>query len=473
MIITLNPWDLASICGGYWHLGKVPYNFFRGIKINSLDIKSNELFIAITGHNRDGHNYIKSLKAPAAAIVERPDSTAQVPQLIVESTINALRRLAEALIQETKALKIAVTGSVGKTGTKEMLARCLKHFGQTHVNQGNYNNHLGVPLTILGISSSISYLVTEIGMNQKGEISPLSRLVKPNIAIITNISESHLGHMKSLIEVANEKASICEGMSSNGCIILPRDDDHYLILEKAAIDAKIKNIISFGKNPKSTIRLLSRCEKNIKDSRYHQIISFKIANKQYEFRLGLRAEHWAINALSVFAVCHFLKLDINIACTALESQTALEGRGEETQLFIDNFSTCLIDDAYNASPSSMKAALKDLASRPETNKVLLLSDMLELGEFSEEMHFALIPDIIDTRPSSVILVGSAMSKIGDSLKAFTKVYVCFEMEEVKLFITQVIAESDVILVKGSHGSGAHLLVTYLKSLHNEEMANVI
>ena len=187
----------------------------------------------------------------------------------------------------------------------------------------------------------------------------------------------------------------------------------------------------------------------------------------------MRGEHWAINALSVIAACHFLKLDINIACTTLESQTALEGRGEETQLFIDNFSTCLIDDAYNASPSSMKAALKDLASRPEINKVLLLSDMLELGEFSEEMHFSLIPDIISTHPSSVILVGAAMSKIGDSLKDFTEVYVCSKAEEVKSFITQIIADSDLILVKGSHGSGAHLLVTYLKSLQNKETAIVI
>lgn len=473
MINSLNPWDLAAICGGCWHLDKVPSNYFQSIKINSLDINSNELFIAMAGNNRDGHNYIKSLKAPAAAIVERPESTAQVPQLIVASTKDALHRLAEALIQETNALKIAITGSVGKTGTKEMLARCLRYFGQTHANKGNYNNHLGVPLTILGISSSISYLVTEMGMNQKGEISPLSRLVKPNIAIITKISESHLGHMKSLKEVANEKASICEGMGSDGCIILPRDDNHYFILEKAAIDAKISNIISFGKNPKSTIQLISRYENDIKNSPYRQTILFKIASERFEFRLGMRGEHWAINALSVIAACHFLKLDINIACTTLESQTALEGRGEETQLFIDNFSTCLIDDAYNASPSSMKAALKDLASRPEINKVLLLSDMLELGEFSEEMHFSLIPDIISTRPSSVILVGAAMSKIGDSLKDFTEVYVCSKAEEVKSFITQIIADSDLILVKGSHGSGAHLLVTYLKSLQNKETAIVI
>lgn len=473
MIISLNPWDIAAICDGYWHLDKVPSNNFKNVKINNLDIKSNELFVAMEGNNQDGHNYIKNLKAPAAAIVEKPISIAQVPQLIVKSTTDALNKLAEAFIQETNAKKIAITGSVGKTGTKEMLANCLRQFGQTHANKGNYNNHLGVPLTISSMSSSDCYLVTEIGMSHEGEISPLSKLVQPNIAIITKISESHIGHMRSLEAVAKEKANICAGMSSDGCIILPRDDEQYFILKKAAIDAKIKNIISFGKNPRSTIQFLSCCIKEIQDTPDYQVVSFKIADRYYEFTLGMRAEHWAINALSVIAVCHFLKLDINVACASLKSQTSLEGRGAETILSIKNFSTCLIDDAYNASPSSLRAALKDLASRPETNKVLILTDMLELGEFSDEMHRSLVPDIINANPSSVVLVGAAMKKIGESLKCFTKVFSYSEVEEVKLTLNPIIDHSDLIFVKGSHGSGAHLLVEHLKSLQNKGTPNVI
>ncbi len=473
MITLLNPWDLAAICGGYWYLDQVPYNNFRDIKINSLDIKSNELFVAINGKNRDGHNYVKNLRAPAAAIVEKPVTIARVPQLIVTSTTDALVKLAEAFIQETDALKIAITGSVGKTGTKEMLARCLRQFGPTHANQGNFNNYLGVPLTILSMSSPISYFVTEIGMNSKGEISPLSRLVQPNIAIITNVSEAHIGHMNSLEDVANEKASICAGMSSDGCIILPRDNDQYPILEKAAINANIKNIISFGKHPKSTIQFQSRCVEEIQGSPTQQVISFKIARKNYNFKIGMRSEHWAINALSVFAVCHFLGLDINVACDSLLFHTALEGRGSETKLFFQDYSTCLIDDAYNASPSSMKAALEDFGSRLETNKVLILTDMLELGQFSSEMHFSIVPDIILARPSSVILVGAAMKEIGESLKPYTKVYMYSSVGEVKSAIHSIIAYSDLILIKGSHGSGAHLLVEHLKSIQNREIANVI
>ncbi len=473
MIMMLNPWDLAAICDGYWHLGQVPSNYFRDIKINSLDIDANELFVAIKGKNRDGHNYVKSLVLPAAAIVEKPESIARVPQLIVSSTIDALNLLAKAFIQETNAQKIAITGSVGKTGTKEMLAKCLSRFGQTHANKGNFNNHLGVPLTILTMPSLTSYLITEMGMNHKGEISPLSRLVHPNIAIITKISEAHIGNMNSLEDVANEKGSICAGIGTNGCVILPRDDDQFYILERIAINSKIENIISFGKNPKSTVQLISRSVKETRNSPSYQEISLKIANKYYNLKLGVRAEHWAFNALSVIAVCFFLGLDIDIACESLQSQTALEGRGAETSLIFENFSTLLIDDAYNASPSSMKAALADLTSRTETNKVLILTDMLELGAFSNEMHFSIVPDIIRAHPISVILVGSAMSKLGDSLKAHTKVYLYSKVEEVKSAITQIIACSDLILIKGSRGSGAHLLVDYLKSIQKKEVANVI
>ena len=473
MMSSLNPWDLAAICCGYWHLGQTPSNHFKRVEINTNQIDANELFIAINGTNRDGHDFVKGLSAPAAAIVERPINVAQVPQLVVKSTKDALYRLATAFIEETNALKIAITGSVGKTGTKEMLATCLRQFGTTHANQGNYNNHLGVPLTILSMPPSISYLITEIGMNHKGEIAPLSCLVKPNIAIITKISESHIGQLRSLKEVANEKATICAGISVNGCIILPRDDEQYSILEKAAIEAKINNIISFGRNSESTIQLISSHVKETRGSTTKRIISFKILDKIYEISIGMRAEHWATNALSVIAACHFMGLDINTACDSLKTQTALAGRGAETKLVTKDFTTVIIDDAYNASPSSVIAALEDFATRPERNKIVILTDMLELCEFSNEMHLSIVPYIVSARPCSVILVGTEMSKIKKSLQPFTNVYAYSNVEEAKLALIPNIIDADLILIKGSHGSGAHLLVEHLKSLHNKEMQNVV
>ena len=473
MMELLSPWDLALICGGHWHLDQVPSTEFTNAKINSLEINNNELFFALKGHNLDGHDFVTGLKPPAAAIVERPVNIAQVPQLIVASPLDAMHRLAGTFAQETNAIKIAVTGSVGKTGTKEMLARCLSQFGDTHANRGNYNNYLGVPLTLLSMPSLLSYLVTEIGMNHEGEIAPLSQLVRPNIAIITKIAESHIGHLHSLQAVAHEKAKICAGMSPDGCIILPRDDDQYSILEKAAINAKIGTIISFGKNSTSTVQLLSRIVDDAHDSQIKQHISFRIGKNTYQLGIAMRAEHWAINALSVIAACHFMGLDIEKACASLQNQTELDGRGAAIHLTINTHSTLLIDDAYNASPSSMRAAILDVASRPEANKVFILTDMLELGEFSDEMHAELVPDIIQAHPSSVILVGPALKKIKKALKPITAVHTFENVGEAKPAIESLIDEADIILVKGSHGSGAYLLVQHLKSLSNKEIANAV
>ena len=473
MMESLSPWDLALICRGNWHLDQVPSNEFTNGKINSLEINNNELFFALKGNNLDGHDFVTALKPPAAAIVERPVDIAQVPQLIVASPLDAMHRLAGAIVQETNATKIAVTGSVGKTGTKEMLARCLSQFGETHSNRGNLNNYLGVPLTLLSMPSPLSYLVTEIGMNHEGEIAPLSQLVRPNIAIITKISESHIGHLHSLQAVAREKAKICDGMSADGCIILPRDDYQYSILEKAATNAKIGTIISFGKNSNSTVQLLSRTVDNTQDSQIKQHISFRIGKKTFQLGIAMRAEHWAINALSVIAACHFMGLDIEKACKSLQSQAELDGRGAGINLTINTHSTLLIDDAYNASPSSMRAAILDVASRPEAKKIFILTDMLELGVFSNKMHAELVPDIIQAHPSSVILVGPALKKIGKALQNLTIVHTFENVEEAKSKIESLIKGADVILVKGSHGSGAYLLVQHLKSLSDKEVAYAV
>lgn len=473
MMKALSPWDLAIICDGYWHFDQLPTNHFNSAKINSLEIQSNELFVALKGNNQDGHDFVKSLLPPAAAIVERPVSFAQVPQLIVASCQDAMNRLAGTFARETNAIKIAVTGSVGKTGTKELLANCLSYFGKTHANKGNYNNHLGVPLTLLSMPSPLSFLITELGMNHAGEIAPLSHLVRPNIAIITKIAESHIGHLRSLQAVAVEKADICAGMSSDSCIILPRDDDHYFILEQAAIDAKIDNIVSFGKHSDSTVQLLNREVCNANDSPEKQVISIRILDKIHSFRLAMRAEHWAMNALSVITACHFMGLNIDEACESLQNQKELDGRGAETLLKFNNHSSILIDDAYNSSPSSLRTALLDVASRPGENKIFILTDMLELGDYSDEMHSALVPDIIKAQPACVILIGSAMKKIHNALKRSIRVHAFEDVDEAKSAIVPIATGSDIIFVKGSHGSGAYLLVQHLKSVSDKETKNVI
>ena len=471
MMQALSPWDLAILCNGYWHFDRVPTNHFTSAKINSHEIHSNELFVALKGNNQDGHDFVSSLAPPAAAIVERPLNISQVPQLIVTSCQDAMHQLASVFAQETNAIKIAVTGSIGKTGTKELLAKCLSHFGKTHSNKGNHNNHLGVPLTLLSMPTSLSYLITELGMNHPGEIAPLSSLVRPNIGIITKIAESHIGQLRSLRAVAIEKADICAGMSSESCIILPRDDDHYSILEKAAIDAKIGNIMSFGKNNNSTVQLINRKVNNTNHNLEKQVISIRIADKVYDLSLAMRAEHWAVNVLSVIAACHFMGLDIDKACASLQKQKELDGRGAETLLTFNNHSSLLIDDAYNSSPSSLRTAILDVASRPEAKKVFILTDMLELGDFSDEMHSALVPDIIKAQPYCVILIGAAMKKIKNSLTRYIRVHTFGDIEEAKSTVVSIASGADIIFVKGSHGSGAHLLVKHLKSLSDKGIAN--
>jgi len=473
MMAFLSPWDLAAICGGYWHLDHVPSTFFKGAKINSLDIDSNELFFALKGANKDGHDFVTRLKPPAAAVVEQPVSIALVPQLIVPSTQDALQRLAHAFACETDAVKIAITGSVGKTGTKEMLAGYLSQFDKTHANIGNLNNHLGVPLTLLSIPRELSYLVTEMGMNHKGEIAPLSQMVRPDIAIITKIAESHIGYLKSIEAVAKEKAKICAGLSPDGCLIIPRDDACYPLLKKAAQKANIKHIISFGRHQKSTVQLLSRTVNDTGKLAGSQIISFAIEDNTYSFTLGMRAEHWAINALSVIAADYFIGLDINQIFTALKQQGELEGRGVAIELSINSHPILLIDDAYNASPSSLKAAIADAANRPQPNKMFVFSDMLELEEFSDKMHFDLVPEILKAQPSCVVLIGAAMKQLKVPLQHISTLHVFDTLDQAKLILPSLVDDADIILVKGSHGSGAHLLVQFLKSLSDKEIANVI
>ncbi len=436
-----------------------------GVSIDSRKIAQGDLFVALHGPNFDGNDFVAgALTAGAAgALVDRlpANMAADMPVVVVADTLNGLQDLGGAARARTPAKFAAVTGSVGKTSTKEALKAALAPFGRTYASAGNLNNHWGAPLSLSRMPRDTEYGVFELGMNHAGEITPLSKLVKPQVAIITTVEAVHIEFFASVAEIADAKAEIMDGMDADGAVVLPRDNPHYDRLVDHAKRRGIANILSFGSDA-ADAKLID-CRVSPTGSR----VTAEVMGQRVNYALGLPGLHQAKNSLAVLAAVKALGLDLATAAAALGGLSALKGRGAREQLMLISGPITLLDESYNASPASVRAALSLLsASQPEGNgrRIAVLGDMRELGTSGPMLHRELMPDIVGSGVDHVFLVGPIMQELHEILPEKIRAGHWGESTGAIQPLLGSLRSGDVVLVKGSLGTRMAPLVEALRAV---------
>lgn len=431
-----------------------------GISIDSRSLARGELFIAIKGEHHDGHAYLDAAaKAGAvAALVERK-TEANLPQIIVDDALAALGQLAVAARDRSPARRIAITGSVGKTGTRHLIAGLLERHAPCHASLGNLNNHIGAPLSLARMPATARYGVFELGMNHAGEIAALSPMVAPDIAIITRIAESHIGHFDGLGAIAKAKAEIFTGLNAGGGAILNADDPFCPMLTEAARAAGADRVITVGSAAEADHRItgLRRHPDGLE-------VEAVISGEALRFQLAMTASHAALTAMFGLAVAELDGLDRTTSLDALAMIGDLAGRGQQHKINLgDGRRFTLIDDSYNASPASMTAAIRDLADSPLAGRrVAILADMLELGDRRDELHCALAGPLTATPPGLLICFGEGMKALADSLpKGLIATVHTTDADAATDAALGLIEDGDVVLVKGSNGMNTARLARQL------------
>lgn len=447
----------------------------KGVSIDSRLIQPDDLFVALEGPNHNGHDYVaQAIGGGAAAAVVRADWAADqaqdLPLLPVRDTTEALTALARHKRSETNAKFIGVTGSVGKTSTKESLANALARIGETHKTVGNLNNHIGLPLTLARLPDSARFAVLEMGMNHSGEIDVLSRLGRPNVAIITTVEAVHLEFFNSVEGIADAKAEIFSGMEPNGTAVLFRDSPFYDRLVSKAEAADVGRILSFGQHADADVRLLD-CSLHASCS----AATVKIGDKTLDYCIGAPGQHWVMNSLGVLAVVKALGEDPVAASGSFSNMRAQKGRGAYRQIALPDGATAgLIDESYNASPASVRAAIAVLgrtAPKGGGRRIAVLGDMLELGDAGPEMHASLSKDLVAAGIDTVFCCGPLMRGLWDRLPPAMRGAYAESSVDLVDAVAAAVHPGDVITVKGSLGSNMAPIVRALDALDQDQPAH--
>ena len=449
MITSWTPSELAQITNGIWNHAPADDHAQMAIEIDHRLLGKQGLFIALTGERHDGHDFITHLTQKQCAVVSQFDETSHCPQLRVSHPLEALHKLAKAAMAKTTGKKIAITGSVGKTSTKQALYEVLCDFGTCHASKGNYNNHIGAPLSMARTCDDAEMIIVEMGMNAPDEIRPLSKLFDGDIAIITKIADSHIGFFDHLSDIAHAKAEIFDGMTS-GTAILPFDDDHFALLADKA-RAQGLSILSFGSQDEADIQLLASSSQQ---TGQQLTIRHNQTGQVFDVYCGLSAPHHATTAMIILACLDVLGLPWAQAMKAIGALREVDGRGNQQTITWQAKSSLLINDSYNAGPASMQAALSYVASLPHQNKALILTEMRELGTHCEAAHQALLPLIKAVEADVIILVGPALTAIATALSGATNCHHFQTAHEASEALTRLLEAPDLIFIKGSNGSGA-------------------
>lgn len=426
------------------------------ISIDSRTTRKGDLFIALRGTKTDGHDYIREafLKGAAAVMVEElPDNfPATAPVLMVEDCIEGLQKLAQHRRAASAAKIIAVTGSVGKTSTKEMLNVVFSSLGLTHVSSGNNNNEIGCPLSIAKMPLDVDYGIFEIGMNHANEISDLTKFVQPHIAIITNVEEVHIENFPTGLDgIAEAKAEIFEGLEGeNSVAILNKDSKFFESLSSKAKAEGAAQIISFGEDFMSDIRLVDYSQ-----SPTGNVVHCKVGFDEFGYQISARGKHMAINSLAVLAAVKSVGANVKEAASALSSFSAQKGRGQILNIELENNAKIfVIDESYNASPISVRAALANLGDMTISGKkIAVIGDMLELGEKAASMHESLAADVLRNNIDIVYTVGSLSKNLFNALPPKVQGKAFANASEVVADLVKNIKAGDAILFKASNGTG--------------------
>jgi UDP-N-acetylmuramoyl-tripeptide--D-alanyl-D-alanine ligase len=436
-----------------------------GVAIDSRKVAAGDLFVALRGPNFDGHDFAGAAFAggAAAALVNRvPAAAAGRPLLLVEDTQAGIEALGRGARERCRGKFIAVTGSVGKTGTKEALRVALEEHGPTYASAGNLNNQWGVPLSLARLPPQTAFGVFELGMNHAGEIGPLSRQVRPHVAIITNVEAVHLEFFPSVEAIADAKAEIFEGMDSGGVAVLNRDSPLFDRLRAAAERAGVGRVIGFGKDLRAEARLIE-CSLHASCS----AVTAAILGERLDYSLPFPGVHHVHNSLAVLAAVKLAGGDVGTAAAALARLSPLEGRGRRLRVAVDGGSFEVIDESYNASPVAVRAAFSVLAqARPASGgrRVAVLGDMLELGAEAPRLHEALAKPAVDAGIDLVLTAGPLMGRLSRALPAERRGPHAADSAALVAMVLNTVRPGDVVLVKGSLGSRMKPIVEALAGL---------
>ncbi len=445
-----------------------------GVSIDTRTLKSGDLFVALRD-NRDGHEFVAAafeLGAVAALVDHIPeDVPTNAPLLVVDEVLPALERLGSAARSRSRATVIGVTGSVGKTSTKEMLRTVLSRQGRVHAAENSFNNHWGVPLTLARLPLDADFAVIEIGMNHPGEIAPLARLARLDIALITTVAAAHLEAFGSVEGIAREKASMLEGLERGGAALFNGDLDVTPILRDAADRAGAK-CCEFGFGAEFYCQLI-----DVRLTAEITVARIRIGQTPLVLKLAILGRHFAVNASAVLGAVGLLGLDLALAAQDLARWRPPEGRGTRERFFLDPVDDGdwfeLIDDAFNANPASMEAALDTLAATQPNNgtgrtgrgrRIAVLGDMLELGPEEDRLH-AMLADCPSIGLVNVVhCVGRRMRALYDRLPRETRGQWTETAPELAKSASGLVNAGDILLVKGSKGSRVSLVVDAIRQL---------
>lgn len=455
--------DAACATGGdahtQWHA--------TGVSINTRTLKPGDLFIALQGPNADGHDYVAAAfekGAAAAAVCHRPPVLdPDAPLLVVDDTMKALEALGRTARDRLDHAKvIAVTGSVGKTGTKEALKLVLSEQGKTSASEGSLNNHWGLPLSLARTPTDADFAVLEMGMNHPGELTPLSQMANPDVCVVTTIAPAHTEFFSGPEEIADAKAEIFNGAAPGAVAVLNCDIKEFDRLSTAVGAAGVSKIITFGGCMDADFRLMN-CVLHADVSDVKAMTPLG----EIVYRLGVPGHHWVMNSLCVLAAVHAAGGDILSGSKSLSRLTAPTGRGQRFEITFDDGKFLLIDESYNASPAAMRAAMAVLGAqqvRQGGRRIAVLGDMLELGDETPDLHAALAEVLSDNAVDLVFLAGEAMVHLWDALPDNMRGYHCITSDLLVDVVRQAVRPRDVVMVKGSAGARMGRVVEALKSL---------
>jgi len=436
-----------------------------GISIDSRSLAPGEAFFAIGGERRDGHDFVAAALAAGASLAviaadKRSVFSEQAPLLVVTDVLTALYDLARAARARSRASIIGVTGSVGKTGTKEALRLALSADGETHASIASYNNHWGVPLSLARCPDTARYAILEIGMNHAGEIEPLARLARPHVAIITTVEPVHLEFFASVEAIADAKAEIFLGLEPGGAAVINRDNPHYARLRQHARDAGAGRIVSFGEHSQADARLIK--------SFLHpdcSTVQARILGVELTYKLGAPGRHVVLNSLAVLAASSLAGADLALAALALVELKPAAGRGARITLDTLEGTALLIDESYNANPASMRAALALLGqadSGTRGRRIAVLGDMLELGAHGVEMHRQMLEPVLAHGIDLVFCCGPLMHALWEALPSERRGGYAETSALLEPHLLAVVQSGDIVMVKGSLGSRMGRIATALE-----------
>jgi UDP-N-acetylmuramoyl-tripeptide--D-alanyl-D-alanine ligase len=442
--------EIAAATGG---TVSAPFSA-TGVTFDSREVQPGDLFVAMPGTVHDGHQFVAGAFAAGAAgaLVSQP---VDGPHVLVDDVFAALQALGRAARDRVNARVIGVTGSVGKTSTKEAIFTALDRCapGKVHRSVKSYNNHTGVPLSLARMPRDSEFAVLEMGMNNAGEIAVLTRQVRPHVTVITAIAPAHIENLGSEEAIADAKAEIFEGLQPDGVAILPNDTPHRDRLVKAA-RRHADRIVTFGSGD-ADIHAVHAVTADGGGS----LISAVLLERELTFTISLPGDHWVSNSLAVLAAVEVLGADVARAGLALADMGGLKGRGQRHHLPVEGGQVLLIDESYNANPASMAATLKSLGQeRDVARRIAVLGPMRELGEHGPALHAGLAPAVLGAGVDQLILIGDEMRPLAEKVVGIIPIDLATSVDEATQSLMRTLRPGDAVLVKASNSVGLAKLV---------------